>query len=179
MLLTLPTPQHAHSCGNQKMSPNIVKCLQAGSGQEWGVGGKIIAFEDHCFRLFITIPPKRQLLPPSKKSSNTSSHNYFSVFQSLFSLSPGTWEILFQSNNLSYTFKLCMFKFRGKKFSVCFYMFPVKGLFGYFSMDYLAWVILVWYCIGRRNSLTLQRVKLLLKPALQNPGKVISNNLIK
>lgn len=143
MLLTLPTPQHAHSCGNQKMSPNIVKCLQAGSGQEGGVGGKIIAFEDNCFRLFITIPPKRQLLPPPKKSSNTSSHNYFSVFQSLFFLSPGTWEILFQSNNLSYTFKLCMFKFRGKKFSMCFYMFPVKGLFGYFSMDYLAWVILV------------------------------------
>ena len=82
----------AHTTAHSQLwqPKNVSKYCQASPGREWtgrGAGGKILAFEDHCFRLFITIPPRRQLLPPSK-SSSASSHNYFSVFQgTLLSLS--------------------------------------------------------------------------------------------
>ena len=162
MLLTLPTPEHTHSCSNQKCLQILSNVSRQGVKRK---GGKIIQFENHCSRLLITIPPKCQFpylsttsnikeppgtslavqwlrlhaskaggtgltpgqgtkIPHSmargkeKKSHIISLHSYFSVFSALF-LSCHLRSSI--SNNLSYVFELCMFKF-----SLCFYMFPVK-----------------------------------------------------
>ena len=57
MLLTLPTPEHPHSCSNQKCLQILSNVSRQGVKRK---GGKIIQFENHCSRLLITIPPKCQ-----------------------------------------------------------------------------------------------------------------------
>ena len=57
MLLTLPTPEHPHSCSNQKCLQILSNVSRQGLKRK---GGNIIQFENHCSGLLITILPKCQ-----------------------------------------------------------------------------------------------------------------------
>lgn len=162
MSLSVRTPHHLHICRN-KMSPNIVKCPQARCNA--------VPIENHCSWLFIWISP-RCLLPllssPSLHQSRAAAtpHTIISVlFWTFFSFSPGTWEILFESGNLCYTFKSCI--------SMYFCMFPVKGFFCCCLVGWL--VILVWVLLQRLEEILwfFMWGKLMLKSAVQTPGKLM------